>query len=217
MKSFTLLLIFAFAGVALAQDAPADPQTHTSPLTLASGLLEHDFVNFYVFGNGIYDTQTLAGSTNVSSWGEEVGGGVSASHIFRDGSLSLSYRGAYRNYSNSIFGSGTDQSLSFGISKQVTRRWGISFYQAAGIYLYGGTYFSVEPVESNLVSTNPFSPETRFLNSALSVTYQQTRRLSYSFSGDFFLNRYNYAGAIGTTGTSGSVRPRNTGSPDVLL
>ncbi|MBV9763923.1 MAG: hypothetical protein JOZ48_03680 [Acidobacteriaceae bacterium] len=204
MKFCAIFLISLAAGVALAQDTTADSQTRTTPLTLASGLLEHDFVNFYLFGNGIYDTETASGSPNVTSLGEEVGGGISASHLFRDGSLSLSYRGAYRNYSNSTFSSGTDQNLSFGISKQLTKRWGISFYQAAGIYLYGGTYFSVEPVGSNFVETNPFSPETKFLSSGLSVTYQQTRRLSYSFSGDFFLNRYNYGGAIGTTGTAGT-------------
>lgn len=204
MKCFAFILISAFANVAFAQETPpADSSTRTTPWTLASGLLEHDFVNFYAFANGVYDNQGLTQS-NLTSWGEEFGGGVTAAHAFRNGMLSLSYRGSYRNYSNPLFGSGTDQNLSFGVSKQLTRRWGVSFYQAAGIYLYGGTYFSVVPVGSDFVQTNPFSPETRFLNSGVSLSYQQTRRLSFSFSGDFFLNRYNYAGAIGTTGTSAS-------------
>ena len=206
LKSIAFFLALLFAGNSLGQSSQDDPQRiHGGPLTLASGLLEHDFVNFFAFGNGVYDNEDLGSAGNFSSFGEEVGGGVTAAHSFRNGSLSLSYRGAYRNYNNPTIGSGTDQNLSFGIGKQLTRRWGISFYQAAGIYLYGGTYFSVEPVGASAVETNPFSPETKFLNSGLSLSYQQTRRLSYSISGDFFLNRYNYPGAIGTTGVSGVI------------
>ncbi len=75
---------------------------------------------------------------------------------------------------------------------------------SAGIIFYGGTFFSVEPTLTGIIPTNPFTSETKFLSSGLSLSYQQTRRLSYSFSGSFFLQRYNYAGAIGTTGGSGS-------------
>jgi hypothetical protein len=50
------------------------------------------------------------------------------------------------------------------------------------------------------VETNPFSPSSRFLHSSVVASYRQTQRLSYTFSGSFFLNRYSYGGAIGTTG-----------------
>jgi hypothetical protein len=37
------------------------------------------------------------------------------------------------------------------------------------------------------------------------VSYRQTRRLTYSLSGVFFLQRYNYTGAVGVTGGTGSI------------
>lgn len=206
VKGFRLGLLSLFVGGAFAQSTtPPDPQASTNPLTLASGLLEHNFVNFYAYANGVYDTQSLPGSQSLDSWGEEFGGGITAAHQLQNGSLSLDYRGDYRNYQSSDYGSGTDQNLNFGINKQLSKRWTLSFYQAAGIFLYGGTYLSVQPVGSNAVSTNPFSPETKFLSSSLTMNYQYTRRLSFSISGNFFLNRYNYAGAIGTTGFIGTL------------
>jgi hypothetical protein len=54
------------------------------------------------------------------------------------------------------------------------------------------------------VSPNPLSPETRYIQAAVNLTYQQTRRLSYVFGGSYFLNNYNYANAIGSVGVSGT-------------
>lgn len=203
VKFVAFLIIFGCASVAWAQQVPTGPGTTTNIVTLASSLLEHDFFNVFAYANGVYDSQTYSGSSNLHNFGEEVGGGVTAFHVFHNGQLSLNYSGGYRNYSGS-FGSGTNQNLAFGIAKQLSKRWTIRLSQGGGIYLYGGTYFSTQPVGTNTIATNPFSPETRFLNSDLSLTYQQTRRLSFTFTGDFFLYRYNYPGAIGTTALSGA-------------
>lgn len=80
-------------------------------------------------------------------------------------------------------------------------------------FFYGGSYFPTQtspisnPITSpNAVIPNPFSNESKYLSSSVSLSYRQTRRLSYIFSGDFYLQRYSYPGAIGTTGGTGSAR-----------
>jgi hypothetical protein len=92
--------------------------------TLASQFLEHDFVNFYLFANGVYDTQPLTGANgqnvNQGGWGFDGGGGVDAYRHFRDGFLSLSYRGDYRDYQSTFFPSGTSQSLAFQYQKTLS-------------------------------------------------------------------------------------------------
>lgn len=215
VKFFVSVWLFFLASAAFAQQSAANgpPQTGTpvdttsNPVTLVQPLeIGHNFFNFYLFANGIYDSNSLqaAGSPSATGWGIEAGGGVTGVHEFSTGSLSLNYRGGYRDYQTSAFSKGTDQNLSFQFRKALTRRWTLLYNQSAGIYLYGGTYFGLQPSETNFIQTNPFGTETRFLSSAISLSYQQTRRLSYSVEGSFFLSRYNTPGSIGYTGVSGS-------------
>lgn len=216
MKSVGFVLLLFCAGLLVGQqqqstDTPPQTgtpvDTTTNPVTLVQPLEGgHNFFNFYLFGDGVYDVNSfqVAGSPSTGGWGVDVGGGVNGFHEFRTGSVALSYRGGYRDYQSSFFPSGTDQNLSFQFKKALTRRWSFIYSQSAGIYLYGGTYFALQPTQTNVIQTNPFSTETRFLTSAISVSHQQTRRLSYSLEGDFFLARYNINTAIGDTGVSGS-------------
>lgn len=215
MKSVGLALLLFCAGslVAQQQSSETPPQTGTpvdttsNPVTLAQPLEGgRNFFNFYLFADGVYDLNSFqtAGTPGTSGWGVDAGGGASGFHEFSTGSVALSYRGGYRDYQTSLFPSGTDQNLSFQFKKALTRRWSIIYSQSAGIYLYGGTYFALQPSQTNFIQTNPFSSETRFLNSSISLAHQQTRRLSYSVEGDFFLIRYNINSAIGDTGVSGS-------------
>ena len=149
---------------------------------------------------------------NNGGTGFTVGGGVNLSHSFRDGHISLDYRGDYRDYQSTAFNSGSGQNLSLGFSKRLSRRWSLGWYASAGIFFYGGTLYPNQATGSsnatanpNSVIPNPFSDETRWVGTGVSMAYRQTRRLSYIFSGDFYLQRYSYAGAIGSTGGSGGV------------
>lgn len=189
--------------------APSPDQTPSAnPITtLASEFLEHDFFNFFLIANAVYDSEptTLNGrSVEQGGWGFTGGGGIDAFKQLKDGYISLGYRGDYRDYSSTFYPSGTDQSLSFSYAKRLGRRWTFSFNTNAGIFLYGGTFFAAQPSEIAYAQTNPFSSESRFLSSGASMAYRQTRRLSYVFNGQFFLNRYNIPGAIGSTGVIGS-------------
>lgn len=209
MKPIAVLLLVS-AAVA-AQQAPAtadDTDTHASPITLASQFFDHDFVNYFVFANGIYDTTVpiLQGSQTVTggSFGWDVGGGITASHELHDGDFSVSYRGDYRSYVDSAYSAGTNQSLLLSFNKRLSRHWSFFTTQAAGILQYGGGSYSVAPAAIGSIAPNPFSSSARFVDSSLSLAYQQTRRLSYIFTGNFYLNNYNYGGAISSIGGSGS-------------
>jgi hypothetical protein len=184
--------------------------------SLVSSFFERDYVNFYAYGNGVYDSyapvQQNGQTVNTGgAAGFAVGGGINAYHSLRHGGISLDYRGDYRDYQSTFFSSGTDQDLSFAFSKRVSRRWSFTASASAGIFLYGGTYFPTQssPISNPLntptaVIPNPFSNETRYVAIGVSAAYQQNRRLSYIFAGNFYLQRYTYPGAIGTTGGTGS-------------
>jgi hypothetical protein len=217
VKSLGFVLLFFCAGSLLAQqqqqstDTPPQTGTPTDTMTNPVSLVQpleggHNFFNFYLFADGVYDINSFqtSGGGNVGGWGVDVGGGVNGFHEFATGTVALSYRGGYRDYQTSLFPSGTDQNLSFQFKKSLTRRWAIIYSQSAGVYLYGGTYFALQPTQTNFVQTNPFASESRFLAGSISLVHQQSRRLSYSIEGDYFLNRYNLPGAIGNTGVSGS-------------
>lgn len=188
--------------------SPSDQGPSTNPVTtLASEFLEHDFFNVFLFANAVYDSiPATIGSEGVNQggWGFDGGGGVDAFKQFRDGFVSLGYRGDYRDYSSRFFPSGTDQNLSFAYAKRLGPRWSFNANVNGGIFLYGGTYFGAVPSEVNYVQTNPFSSESKFLSTGVSLAYRQTRRLSYIFTGQGYLNRYNIPGSIGSTGVTGA-------------
>lgn len=208
-----IAIFFLCISAVAAQQAPSaddqsrDNEVRPNPVTLSGQFFDHDFVNYFVFGNGIYDTRVpvLQSSQTSGGFGYEVGGGVTAAHRFRDGNFSISYRGDYRGYFNSGYNRGTDQSLLLSYDKRLGRRWVFSTSASGGILQYGGGFYSATPSPGNSVVANPFSAQTRFVYASVSFSYQQTRRLSYVFGGNFNLNNYNYAGALGSVGGSGSV------------
>jgi len=215
------VFVIAAATVAAQEASTPEPDADSGirglPVTLAGQFFDHNFVNYTLFANVVLDTNlaTLQGAQTVNGTGVgwSAGGGVTASHLTRNTAFSLSYRGDYRRYGTSGYGSGTDQNLALSYSVRLGRRWSTSINANGGILLYGGGFYSIGPNSATSVSTNPLSPETRFLSTGINFTYQQTRRLSYVFGGQFFLNDYNYAGGLDSRGASGllSVVYRLTG------
>ena len=178
-------------------------------VTLASEFFQHDYFNAYAFGDGVVDSNnpeiTSSGQIrNTVGTGFSVGGGLSAVHALNNGEFAISYQGAYNDYQTSAFTSGQTQNLSLAYSKRLTRHLLFSINAGGGIYRYGSTFFTGQTtdLQTPLVN-NPFAPESKYASVGLGITYQQTRRLSYSVFGSFFLVRYNYAEAVGTTGASG--------------
>jgi len=203
-------VIFCLAAATVAaQDSSSDSDNvyGTRNVTAASQFFDHDFVNVFVFANGIWDSRVPELTNNQakfsSGFGWEAGGGISLSHQYKDGGITLSYQGSYRDYPSSNFSGGTQQSLALAYSKRLSRRWTFGTSVSGGILSYGSSYYGASYVGSS-VSTNPFSTESRFLNAGVNLTYTQSRRLSYVFSGAYFLSNYSYAGSFNSYGGSGS-------------
>jgi hypothetical protein len=200
--SFGCLTAIGQETTAPSPDNPVQPNVRNNTLTsLAGELFNSDFFNIYAYGDGVYDsTQQTLGSSSTGGAGFSVGGGITGSKTFGSAILSVNYRGDFRDYSTSFGSNGTDQYLSLIYTKRLSRRWTISFVETGGILFYGNAYYSTLTPGSGSVDTNPFSPTTRFLSSGVTASYRQTARLTYSVTGDFYLNRYSYPGAIGSTG-----------------
>ncbi len=212
MKIKSLVLLSAVAASVYAQEGPQlDNPINYNPVSLMGQFFEHNnYFNYYALVNGVYDSYaptfstTTGQQTNHGSFGFAVGGGLSAYHSFRDATLSVSYSGNYRNYNSPLFANGTDQNLALAYTKRLSRRWTLGLTAGAGSVLYGTGYFGTASQGPNAIATNPFSANTRYASAGVSLAYQQTRRLSYVVSGNFFLQRYSYVNAIGATGGSGN-------------
>jgi len=214
LSRFGILLLALPTAAVFAQQAP---QSSSSPppevqapaqntlSSLAGQFFHGDFVNVFAAGGGLYanDPAILNSQGTSSSFGYNISGGIQAFHQFRTSVLSLSYSLGYTNYQGSGYEDGTHQNLSLLYSKQLGRRWTLGLVESAGTFRYGVGYYP-QPNAATPAIGNPFSSVTRFLSSGVSLTYRQTARLSYVFGGNFFLTRYSYPGAIGTTGGSGS-------------
>ncbi len=203
------LIVFCLAAAALvAQDSSSDTSDDvTRRITAASEFFDHDFVNVFAFANALWDSRVPELTNNRSAYGGaigwQVGAGISASHQFRDGGITLTYSGSYQSYPGGELSGGTSQSLGLAYSKRLSRRWVFGATVSGGILSYGTTYYGANTTGTS-ISANPFSSSSRFLSAAVNATYNQTRRLSYSFSGVAFLSNYNYGHAFNSYGGTGS-------------
>jgi hypothetical protein len=200
-----LFLLFVAAATAVAQQDAAADLGSSRRITAASEFFDHDYVNVYAFANGVWDSRVplLSGNSSFSGGlGWEAGGGLTLTHSFKGGSVTLNYRGSYRDYQSAGFTGGDQQSLAFAFDKRLSRRWGIGGSVGAGIVSYGASTFSAGAVGSD-IATNPFSTQSRYVNSGVTLSFQQSRRLSYVFSGEYLLSSYNYVGALNSHGYGG--------------
>ncbi len=212
MKIRVLMLLSVAAAPVFAQEGPQmDNPISYNPVTLASQFFENNnYFNYFGIVNGVYDSyaptvNSSGQQVNNGGFGYQIGGGLSGYHRFRKATFSISYSGNYRNYNSPLFSNGTDQNLAVAYSRHLSRRWTMGLFGNAGTVLYGTGYLGTASQGPNAVATNPFSANTRYASAGASLAYQQSRRLSYVVSGNFFLQRYSYVNAIGATGASGDV------------
>jgi hypothetical protein len=212
VRRFTTLLLALQAITAFAQQTtpqspePEDqyPQGENILTSLAGQFFHGDFVNFFGLGAGVVDhDQAISNGATGGGFGYSLGGGVQAFHRFRDSVFSVSYNAGYTDYNSAAYSSGFNQHLSLVYSKRLSTRWNIAFIEAGGTYRYGVGY-SQQPDSATPAVANPFSPVTRYLSSGVTLTYRKSARLSYLMSGHFYMTRYSYPGAIGSTGGGGS-------------
>ena len=230
------ILVFCMAAATLAaQDSSStgsgDSGNVTERITAASQFFDHDFVNIYAYGNGVYDSRVPQG---VNSNGQEIyggglgweaGGGITASHTFHDGSFTINYRGSYRDYQSVSSGAGDQQTLSLGYNKVLNRHWTFGASLLGGILTSGESFYSASSI-SSVTPGNPYSLESRFAQGGLSLTYAQTRRLSYVFQGSFLYSGYHnpttavsspLSSPVSTRGVTGSAAVQYRLTPRTTL
>jgi len=198
------------AATLAAQESPSDSSSgigdSTRRVTALSEFFDHDFVNVYAFANGIWDSRVPELTNNVLNYGSglgwEAGGGIALSHRFKGGDITLNYSGSYRDYQSQTFNGGVQQSLSLAVTKRLARHWSLGASVAGGILAYGTSYYGTS-AGGTTAASNPFSSSSRFLNAGVGITYAQTRRLSYVFSGNYFLSNFSYGSSFSSQGVTG--------------
>jgi hypothetical protein len=214
VKFLVLLAFILPVGSLLAQDPSNTGSQSQIPSNTAPPLLQRpyeavkDFFNFFAFANGVLDTNGayLQNANSGSVFGEQIGGGAAGFHQFSTGLISVYYNGDYRHYGKNSYGNGTDQTLAVYYQK-TGKHWNLTVGETAGEFFQGGGSYSTaaNPVNpSVLVQTSPFASSTRYAGTTLSLTYQQSLRLSYQVTGSYFLNRYNGSVSIGSNNLVGA-------------
>jgi hypothetical protein len=209
-RAFLILPALAIGALAQVPDTSAGEPAPIAPnplITLASEFFEHDYVNVFAYTDGSIDFNTPVLTTNGVRNGRaeayDIGGGINLFHAFRDSALTFNYSGGYHGYANGGLSSGSNQNLGLSFSKRLNRRISMNIGLGGGQYVYGSTIIASTTTTDTPVISNPFSPQTRYASAVIGFNFIQTRRLSYSVYGSYFLSRYNFPGSIGATGVSG--------------
>jgi len=215
-------LLFGCAACLMAQtdsqaDSQADSQTeYGGPAILSRGEApgaKNAPIAFrpYIGINGIVDNGILPVSVNENGqipisdvYGVELSLGAYTYHTWKHTTLALDYRGNFRHYSQSTNYDGTDQYLSLILTHQPSKRIIFSLREQAGTYSRGyflpSAYGILEPAYLQLPQNDIYDNRVVFLNTAASVTFQKSARLSFNFGGEGDLVRRQSSALYGTTG-----------------
>ena len=160
------------------------------------------FVSFTQF----YDTGLVAPSGSAvgsaGELGEEVGFGLRGTHRWRRIAVNVDYEGNWRQYSQLTANNGTDQFLHITAVTPLRRHLSLAVGQTVGSVRQDLGSLLVQPaalgMSSPLPANEPFDNRARFLDSQAAVTYQKSRRLSFTASVDGSLIRRESAPLVGT-------------------
>ena len=151
---------------------------------------------------------TSGAPLNIGAYGVETSFGVIGTRRWRRDSLSIEYSGAYRDYANSPYFNGLDQFLRLRWARQLSRHLVLDFRENAGTSKLANGEYSYLPLTNLDQATIPtqdlFDTRTSFSDSRLSLIWQKTARLSFSFAGDGFLVRRTGQGLAGMNGYTAS-------------
>ncbi len=219
-RTITFLVLSASAWCQ--EPASPGPPEEAGPAVLSRGEtpaaeISAPQVDFRPFAqiSGVYN-KGLTGVT-VNSRGEPVGdnsfgveltGGVSGVHSWKHTVLGVDYRGSLYHYANANYYDGTDQTLLFSISQQLSRHTSFSLRQTAGTFTRNFGLLGLnqtvlfDPSLSYIPIGNYFDNRTFYLSSQADYRIQKTARLSFDLGGDWFLNRRRSSALYGVTGTS---------------
>ncbi len=168
-----------------------------------------DTIQPFVSVNRVYGTglggSLLALPSGLQS-GLELGFGLRGMHSWRRMTLQLEYSGSYRDYSGQTVANGLNQFFTATLVSQLRRHLTLSIRQTGGILKQDLGSMLLQPAflesSSTLAANEPFSNGLKLIDSIATVTYQKTRRLSFSGSIEGSLLRQDSLALIGTNSAS---------------
>ena len=192
------------------------PAVLSRSYTLARPMIERQLKFVPVFGityawddgqaPGVYtgsaDYVPTTSSSIIATWG------ITGRHYWKRDQIGISYAGNYSQYSiNGL--SGMNNTLNLDYGRAFTRQ--LSFHLVESVQDLSQNYTlgnpALEPGSSIANINLATSPNVQLLNStarqsstSASVTYHQTSRLSYNFSGSYFIIGRTGVGVIGSIG-----------------
>ncbi len=203
MRVGLCLLFFAAAGFAQVPDSTAQQQADVGPTILSPTDMQvpaqvarekgGNSFDYFLYTDGFYSTGVQENNQGPqggygNSPGFDVGGGLDLRHSFRRGRVVVQYFGSWRQYTNSDFYNGYRQGLNFTLEYNFSRRLQLLLREGIATSPNGtGAYqFS----QSGVAGTTGLAGETRVYITTGTLVYQQTARLSYDLTGEFYASQY---------------------------
>lgn len=228
-----IVMLLSLAGLVAAQteqgqaagaqtDEANSQPSYGGPSVLSRGLLpsvrggrpDIEF-NPYIGVNAVCDSGLTAVSLNangrlpnVFQCGVEATAGLMGSHSWKRTSIGLSYNGTYRHYLRNNFYDGTDQTLAFLLTHQLSKHVTFRLREAAGTFSRGygfgpGTEF-FDPFSLQLPTASPFDNRVIYGSTGADLTFVKSARWSFNVGGEGDLVRRRSSALYGLT--AGSAR-----------
>lgn len=211
MKFVRAIAALALASPLLAQyGGPAILARGQSPAAMEAAQIDfRPFVSvtgsYNVGLNGV-SVDANGAPVNDTSFGVNLGYGVSGMHSWKRTRLGLIYSGSFSHYTKSFYDGVSSQSLELSITHQLSRHAVLSVNTSA-IY-YGSNQASpalpqtiqFDPATTYLPTNDFFDNRTIALSTQPSLAIQRSRRLSFVVGGDGFLTRRWSSALFGVKG-----------------
>ena len=200
------------------ETAPAITGGYSGPAILSRGTQpavtggEYDSIQPFLSVNRMYGTGlngALSGtSPNALQSGLDLGFGLRGTHRWRKATLQIEYTGSYRDYTGQTVENGLNQFITTTLVSQLRRHLVLSIRQTGGILKQDIGSLLIQPdlleSSSTLPANEPFSTGMKLIDSTVTLTYQKTRRLSFSGSIDGSVVRENSMLLVGLNSFTGS-------------
>jgi len=141
---------------------------------------------------GIAVVDSQGDLANSSGSGETVSAGISGVHSWRYTRLGLDYNANYTHYNTKTFYDYLNQSLSLGVTHQLSRHVQFELRESAGMFSRVNPSVGLsetvpfDPSLSYVPNTDFYDNRTIFSTTQGDLVFQKSARLSFSLGGDFF-------------------------------
>lgn len=138
---------------------------------------------------------TPAGEGNaakpIADYGLEYGIGIIGSRRWKHSRLSIEYKGRYRDYAKETLFNGSDQFLNLAYTQLLQPHLTLDLKETIGTTTLANGEFSYLALTNNdlfgIPANELFDNRTNYLQSRVTMLWQESQRLSFDFGGDGFL------------------------------